>query len=72
MTYDLTGADESGRDDEGVHTEGEPPRAEEVLPDEDLTLPGSLESIEGYPASPDPEDPDDEAPPREESPGDPS
>lgn len=43
-------------------TNEDPPRAEEVLDDEELTLPGSLESIEGSPASPDPEDPDDENP----------
>ncbi|GAA1936114.1 hypothetical protein GCM10009775_30000 [Microbacterium aoyamense] len=50
------------RNDGGVHGEDEPPRAEDVIPDEDLTLPGSLESIEGSPASPDPEDPGDPTP----------
>lgn len=49
---------------DSVHGEDEPPRAEEVLDDEDLTLPGSLESIEGSPASPDPEDPGDASPDR--------
>lgn len=48
-----------------VHGDDEPPRAEEVIPDDDLTLPGSLESIEGSPASPDPEDPGDPTPDRE-------
>lgn len=39
-----------------------PPPAEEVVDDEDLTLPGSLESIEGTSASPEPEDPGDPSP----------
>lgn len=49
---------------DGVHKDDEPPRAEEVVADEDLTLPGSLESIEGSSASPNPEDPGDPSPGR--------
>lgn len=51
------------RRDEAGDTESQDlPRGEEVIADEDLTLPGSLESIEGSPASPDPEDPGDPSP----------
>jgi hypothetical protein len=53
---------EDRRDDAGVAANQDLPRGEEVIADEDLTLPGSLESIEGSPASPDPEDPGDPSP----------
>lgn len=45
-----------------TRSESAPPAAEEVVDDEDLVVPNSLESIEGSPASPDPEDPDDPSP----------
>lgn len=51
---------ELARDNNNVGlTSDSPAPAEEVLDDEDLTVPGSLESIEGSPASPEPEDPED-------------
>lgn len=58
-------ADKNEEREEGqVSDAPEPPRAEEVVDDDDLVLKGSLESIEGYSASPDPEDPGDPSPDR--------
>ncbi|BDV31744.1 hypothetical protein [Microbacterium terricola] len=60
----MTGTDSTG--DRGVlDQDAEPPAAPEVVDDEDLTVPNSLESIEGSPASPDPEDPGDQGDPAE-------
>ena len=53
--------DDKANEGDNVGLPAEPAAVEEVTDDEDLVVPGSLESIEGSPASPELDDPN-EAP----------